>query len=93
MGGDNPFKDVDHESREQYVMQSRGMPDEDTLNLSSLGASATKQRDLERLLLKADERNICKCTCIMYFKQCHIRRKILYLVAHVGKTCSPGYTP
>ena len=41
-------------------MQSRGMPDEDTLNLSSLGASATKQRDLERLLLKADERNICK---------------------------------
>ncbi len=60
LGGNNPFKDLKYDEEKKFV-QSHNFEAEDLRDdLRGLTQSKKKQRDLERLLLKADERNISK---------------------------------
>ncbi len=59
LGGNNPFKDIRYDAEERKLIQSHNFDAEDLRDdLRGLSQSKRKQRDLERLLLKADERNI-----------------------------------
>lgn len=59
LGGNNPFNDIRYDAEERKFVQSQNFDKEDLRDdLRGLSQSKQKQRDLERLLLKADERNI-----------------------------------
>ena len=59
LGGNNPFNDIRYDAEERKFVQSHNFDKEDLRDdLRGLSQSKQKQRDLERLLLKADERNL-----------------------------------
>ena len=76
---DNPFADVRYDPNRKKFVSSKDEEEEEEEEddeIREYKKSKTKKRDLERLLLKADERNIskkCKDICAMHtFSGCSV---------------------
>ena len=61
----NPFSEIRYDSVQKQFQYNDESEDE----AKELKKNKTRQRDLERLLLKADERNISKLSLVLYHAQ------------------------